>query len=150
MKMHFVRMFLFFLMLLIAVPGTLDQINAAQASKSSKVVEKAPKNPVQTQHQFADDQVNVFYCTSCGFHQNFLQVKEFLIDKYPHLVDRVYGANLEPQPIKKVRIPSDFFVRSLESAHAFYLLASCSIIGLYSIRLYPNNDYGRICKFIRV
>ncbi|KAJ0398317.1 hypothetical protein ATCC90586_001773 [Pythium insidiosum] len=52
------------------------------------------------QRDAVDDEVRVYFCTSCGYRQNFEQVKSFLEDKYPHLVDRVYGANYDADPLK--------------------------------------------------
>jgi hypothetical protein len=49
---------------------------------------------------FADDHVRIAFCTSCGFKQNFMEVKNYLEDKYPHLVDRVDGYNYEVDPMK--------------------------------------------------
>ncbi|KAL3662741.1 hypothetical protein V7S43_012144 [Phytophthora oleae] len=52
------------------------------------------------QRNIADDQVQVRYCTACGYQQNFAQIKTYLEDTFPHLVDRVYGNNYEVDPYK--------------------------------------------------
>jgi selT/selW/selH-like putative selenoprotein len=98
------RALLALLLCLVAVPGTLPARGVASAAPaaSAAAVAAAAK---QRARSIADDQVRVLYCTSCGYQQSFVQVKDFLEDKYPHLVDRVYGVNYDVSPAKQVSQP---------------------------------------------
>ncbi|KAG7380663.1 hypothetical protein PHYBOEH_011346 [Phytophthora boehmeriae] len=68
------------------------------AAKSEQAAAAKERN---LQRNIADDQVRVLYCTACGYEANFNQVKKYLEDTFPHLVDRVYGANYDVDPTKK-------------------------------------------------
>lgn len=63
---------------------------------------KAQEAARHLQRDLADDHVRVMYCTSCGYQQNFQQIKTYLEDTFPHLVDRVDGANYDVDPFKMV------------------------------------------------
>lgn len=91
------RALLALLLCLVAVPGALPAPGAASAASAAPVADKQ-----QRERSIADDQVRVLYCTSCGYQQSFVQVKDFLEDKYPHLVDRIYGTNYDVSPAKQV------------------------------------------------
>ncbi|KAK1931839.1 putative esophageal gland cell secretory protein 6 [Phytophthora citrophthora] len=67
------------------------------AAKEEQVVAAKERN---LQRNIADDQVQVRYCTACGYQQNFQQIKTYLEDTFPHLVDRIYGSNYEVDPYK--------------------------------------------------
>lgn len=93
---------------LIAVPGTVRSsafggVAAAKVPAQSGPVERELKHE-RPGRDIIDDEVRVYYCTTCGFQQNFLEVKTYLEERYPHLVDRVYGENYEVDPMKKVRV----------------------------------------------
>lgn len=85
---------------LLASPGTVRApllvVHAASAKSTSAYVAPAKRD-------FTQDEVLISYCTSCGFQQNFAQVKEYLEDKYPHLIDRVTGVKEAVDPMKSVR-----------------------------------------------
>jgi muramoyltetrapeptide carboxypeptidase LdcA involved in peptidoglycan recycling len=63
--------------------------------EAAKGDEAAAKRARGLQRDIADDEVRVLLCTACGYQQNFQQIKTYLEDTFPHLVDRVYGANYE-------------------------------------------------------
>ncbi|GAB9465665.1 hypothetical protein Gpo141_00003064 [Globisporangium polare] len=89
---------------MIAVPGTVRSnafggVAAAKVPAQSDPMERELKHE---QRDITDDQVRVFYCTTCGFQQNFLEFKTYLEERYPHLADRVYGENYEVDPMKKL------------------------------------------------
>ncbi|ETI51958.1 hypothetical protein, variant [Phytophthora nicotianae P1569] len=67
---------------------------------AAKAEEAAASKERNLQRNIADDRVNILYCTACGYQQNFNQIKTYLEDTFPHLVDRVYGANYEVDPYK--------------------------------------------------
>ncbi|TMW67156.1 hypothetical protein Poli38472_012272 [Pythium oligandrum] len=67
-------------------------------AKEAETTESVPTN----HNALVDDEVRVFFCSSCGFRQNFGEVKQYLEDKYPHLVDRIYGENYEVGPLKNL------------------------------------------------
>ncbi|KUF88249.1 hypothetical protein AM587_10005789 [Phytophthora nicotianae] len=69
---------------------------------AAKAEEAAASKERNLQRNIADDRVNILYCTACGYQQNFNQIKTYLEDTFPHLVDRVYGANYEVDPYKTV------------------------------------------------
>lgn len=87
-------------LLLVAVPGTLPAGRGAAAASVFNAEAAAAK---QRGRDITDDFVRVLFCTSCGYQQSFTQVKEFLEDKYPHLADRVFGANYDVSPVRQVR-----------------------------------------------
>lgn len=96
---------------MIAVPGTVRSnafggVAAAKVPAQSDPMERELKHE---QRDITDDQVRVFYCTTCGFQQNFLEFKTYLEERYPHLADRVYGENYEVDPMKKVRVKQTFW-----------------------------------------
>lgn len=97
------RMLLTLALYLVAVPGTLPARGGAAAAPAATVFDAEAAAAKHRERSIADDQVRVLYCTSCGYQQSFVQVKDFLEDKYPHLVDRVYGANYDVSPAKQVR-----------------------------------------------
>lgn len=68
----------------------------------TSTVDSAEIDPYPPKHDFVDDEIRILFCTSCGFKQNFMEVKRHLEDRYPHLVDRVVGANYDVDPFKKV------------------------------------------------
>ena len=94
-KWRLLRYVLTLLVLLVALPGT---VRPTDTTGKTTTVEGARKH-----RDIVDDNVKILFCTSCGFAQNFEEVKKFVEDRYPHLVDRVYGANYEPEMLKKVR-----------------------------------------------
>ncbi|RLN97902.1 hypothetical protein BBJ28_00011594 [Nothophytophthora sp. Chile5] len=94
---------------LIAVPGTLTRPVGVAASPAAsvfeadaKVNEAAEAAARHLQRNIADDEVRVLFCTACGYHQNFAQMKQYLEETYPHLVDRVYGVNYDVEPYQKL------------------------------------------------
>ncbi|KAL7694185.1 putative selenoprotein, Rdx-type [Plasmopara halstedii] len=70
-------------------------INSFVNSEATTVVKER-----NLQRNLVDDQVRIMFCTACGYEQNFHQVKIYLEDTFPHLVDRVYGANYEADSFK--------------------------------------------------
>lgn len=96
---------------MIAVPGTVRSsafggVTAAKAAAPSDPVARELKQEKQGHppRDISDDEVRVYYCTTCGFQQNFQEVKTYLEERYPHLADRIYGENYEVDPMKKVRV----------------------------------------------
>ncbi|EEY60214.1 uncharacterized protein PITG_12541 [Phytophthora infestans T30-4] len=90
----------------LAVLGPLTASHDALADSVFDVAAKAEAAAAakerNLQRSIADDQVRILYCTACGYQQNFNQIKTYLEDTFPHLVDRVYGANYEVDPYKMV------------------------------------------------
>ncbi|KAG2765610.1 hypothetical protein PC129_g13612 [Phytophthora cactorum] len=88
----------------LAVLGPLTASHGAPAESvfdaAAKAEEVANAKERNLQRSIADDQVRILYCTACGYQQNFNQIKTYLEDTFPHLVDRVYGANYEVDPYK--------------------------------------------------
>ncbi|KAG3007048.1 hypothetical protein PC121_g15834 [Phytophthora cactorum] len=88
----------------LAVLGPLTASHGAPAESvfdaAAKAEEVANAKERNLQRSIADDQVRILYCTACGYQQNFNQIKTYLGDTFPHLVDRVYGANYEVDPYK--------------------------------------------------
>lgn len=82
------------LVLLLALGLSLSAL-----STSSELEEAATSKP----RDIADDHVRVLLCTSCGFQQNFQQLRTYLEDTFPHLVDRVESANYDVDPLKMVK-----------------------------------------------
>lgn len=105
-RFAWLRLLGWLLLCLVAVPGTLTSVRggvgSAAAAPASVFDAEAAAAKLLTR-SIADDQVRVLYCTACGYQQSFQQVKEFLEDKYPHLVDRVVGANYDVDPVRQVR-----------------------------------------------
>ncbi|DAZ92820.1 TPA: hypothetical protein N0F65_012981 [Lagenidium giganteum] len=95
-KLKWLRMLVLLVICLLAGPGMVQPTTAAKKESSATTTTTSAKRDITLDH------VNVFFCTSCGFQQNFMEVKKFLENRYPHLVDRVYGANHQPDPMKKV------------------------------------------------
>jgi hypothetical protein len=91
---------------LLAVPGTVrsSTFGGVAAASEAQPAAAAASSQGATKRNVADDEIRVYYCSSCGFKQNFLEVKQYLEDKYPHLVDHVHGANYDVDPMKKVWI----------------------------------------------
>ncbi|KAF1327414.1 Selt selw selh selenoprotein domain containing protein, partial [Globisporangium splendens] len=89
---------------LLAVPGTVRSttFNGVAAAPEARPPAAAAPSQEATKRNIADDEIRVYYCSSCGFKQNFQEVKQYLEDKYPHLVDRVHGANYDVDPMKKI------------------------------------------------
>ncbi|KAF4315741.1 hypothetical protein BBO99_00009371 [Phytophthora kernoviae] len=91
---------------LIALYGTCTS-SVTKPSESvfdaaAKSEEDAATKERNLQRNIADDEVRVLYCTACGYEANFNQVKKYVEDTFPHLVDRVYGANYDVDPTKKM------------------------------------------------
>ncbi|RLN73967.1 hypothetical protein BBJ28_00006645 [Nothophytophthora sp. Chile5] len=109
-RLRMLRVLLTLAIYLIAVPGTLTRPVGVAASPAAsvfeaeaKVNEAAEAAARHLQRNIADDEVRVLFCTACGYHQNFAQMKQYLEETYPHLVDRVYGVNYDVEPYQKVR-----------------------------------------------
>ncbi|KAE9032209.1 hypothetical protein PR003_g11169 [Phytophthora rubi] len=81
------------LVLLLALGLSLSALSANGASEFEEVAASKPRD-------IADDHVRVQLCTSCGFQQNFQQLRTYLEDTFPHLVDRVESANYDVDPFK--------------------------------------------------
>ncbi|KAG6610428.1 selt selw selh selenoprotein domain containing protein [Phytophthora cinnamomi] len=93
------------LALLLALALTLSASHGAPAAASvfeaaAQAEEAAASKQRSLQRDIADDHVRVLFCTSCGYQQNFQQIKTYLEDTFPHLVDRVEGANYDVDPLK--------------------------------------------------
>lgn len=69
---------------------------------TAKPVAVAKTEERNLHRNIVDDQVRIMYCTACGYRQNFDQIKTHLVDAFPHLVDRVYGANYEVDSYKRM------------------------------------------------
>ncbi|KAI9915250.1 hypothetical protein PsorP6_007322 [Peronosclerospora sorghi] len=63
-------------------------------------VPKDAATVVHTRRNIADDHVRVLYCTACGYQQNFHQLKAYVEETFPHLIDRVDGSNYDVEPYK--------------------------------------------------
>lgn len=136
---------------MLAVPGTVrsTMFVSAAATPSANAPPVAAK--AATTRSIADDEVRVFYCTSCGFQQNFQEVKTFLEDRYPHLVDRVYGANYEVDPMKKVLWPDASVIYATHSLSLLtvttYAAAPRAVPRLRPDRRHGPHGLWRVCTY---
>lgn len=87
---------------LLAVPGTVRSSAFGNVANAQAEAPAQPAAHDAAKRNIADDEIRIYYCSSCGFQQNFQEVKQYLEDRYPHLIDRVHGANYEVEPMKKV------------------------------------------------
>ncbi|KAG7384500.1 hypothetical protein PHYPSEUDO_002552 [Phytophthora pseudosyringae] len=92
------------LLLLVALSLAVLASHGAPAESvfdaAAKAEEAAAAKERNLQRSLVDDQVRVAYCTACGYQQNFQQIKTYVEDTFPHLVDRVDGVNYEVDPYK--------------------------------------------------
>lgn len=115
-RFSWLRLLLTLAIYALAVPGAVRspalfvRVNAAAAAETATATADATdataKEPeaAANEHAFASDEVRILYCTTSGFQQNFDEVKQFLEERYPQLVDRVSGANYGVDPMKNVRM----------------------------------------------
>ncbi|TYZ58694.1 hypothetical protein PybrP1_001953 [[Pythium] brassicae (nom. inval.)] len=114
-RFSWLRLLLTLAIYALAVPGTVRspafaRANAAApapaAAADADADEALPNIPANAKPQaaaeraFANDEVRILYCSTCGFQQNFAEVKQFLEERYPQLVDRVSGANYGVDPMR--------------------------------------------------
>ncbi|KAL4102187.1 hypothetical protein PRIC1_005935 [Phytophthora ramorum] len=91
------------LSLCVAALGAAERAPATSVfDAAEKEQQAAAAKEKNLQRNIADDYVRVLFCTACGYQQNFNQIKTYLEDTFPHLVDRIYGANYEVDPYKKM------------------------------------------------
>ncbi|OQR84901.1 hypothetical protein ACHHYP_12581 [Achlya hypogyna] len=95
---------------------------------------------VATKHSFADDQVFVEYCISCGYANNFHEVRKYLETNYPHLIGRVTGGNAAPPAWKAVVATISGY---LQMAGFVFLLAGEHIISALNLSM-DNPIFAKI------